>query len=46
MPKVSSVAKDYVGDSVIFSKKGAWEIKVNMKTGTIDNWKVLFLLNG
>jgi hypothetical protein len=43
MPKVSSMFKDYVGDNIIFSKKDAWEIKVNMKTGTIDNWKVLFL---
>lgn len=43
MPKISSVAKDYVGNSITFSKKDAWEIKVNTKTGTIDNWKVLFL---
>ncbi|XP_078178746.1 glycoside hydrolase family 2 protein isoform X1 [Carex rostrata] len=39
IPKISSVSKEYVGDSMIFSKKDAWEIKVNTKTGTIDNWK-------
>ncbi|KAJ3688746.1 hypothetical protein LUZ61_017910 [Rhynchospora tenuis] len=40
MPKVSCVAKEVVGNIIVFSKKDAWEIKLNTKTGTIENLKV------